>query len=212
MDRPLPARPEEGGREAEVDADACLMLRFQNGDVHAFETLFSRHAHALVNFAYRFVRNREIAEELAQEVFLRVYDAAATYRVEARFRTWLYRIATNLCLNELRRPRRRAAHESLDSPSGDKTQGRPMDLVDDARPDPEAQLGRRDVAREIARALGKLPEKQRTAFVLNKYQELSYLEVAEVMNSTEKAVKSLIHRAKEGIAAQLAPLMRELMK
>jgi RNA polymerase sigma-70 factor, ECF subfamily len=207
-----PVLPRTGGREAGTDDDAQLMLRFKEGDVEAFECLFSRHSRALVSFAYRFVRDRETAEELAQEVFLRVHDAAATYRVEAKFTTWLYRIATNVCLNELRRPRFRAAHESLDAAAGGDPDSRSLDLPDEKRLSPEAALGRRDQARCIARALEGLPEKQRVAFVLNKYQELSYLEVAEAMKTSEKAVKSLIHRAKEGIASALAPLMRELIK
>jgi RNA polymerase sigma-70 factor, ECF subfamily len=207
-----PVLPQTGGREAEIDDDARLMLRFKEGDVGAFECLFSRHAKALVSFAYRFVRNRDTAEELAQEVFLRVHDAASSYRVEAKFTTWLYRIATNVCLNELRRPRFRAAHESLDVLAGEDPDTRPADLADKKALSPEAELGRRDLARQIARALERLPEKQRAAFVLNKYQELSYLEVAEAMNTSEKAVKSLIHRAKERIASALAPLMVELLR
>jgi len=105
----------EETRDGSLDTDAQLMLRFQAGDLRAFESLFWRHSRPLVNFAYRFVRSRETAEELAQEVFLRVHDAAPLYRAQAKFTTWLYRIATNVCLNELRRPRFRAVHQSLDA-------------------------------------------------------------------------------------------------
>ena len=110
-----------------TDADAQLMLRFQAGDLAAFESLFGRRSRALINFAYRFVRNREVAEELAQDIFIRVYDASSGYRVEAKFTTWLYRIATNVCLNEIRRPHFRARHASIDSPASSDPDDRPFD-------------------------------------------------------------------------------------
>jgi RNA polymerase sigma-70 factor (ECF subfamily) len=186
------------------------MLRFKAGDLEAFEVLFARHVRAVVNFAYRFVRSRAVAEELAQEVFLRVHDSAAGYRPEAKFTTWLYRIATNVCLNEVRKPRFRAVHESIDGdPSGDGSE--PMDLPDSGRDGPERVLQKRAVAQALKEALDRLPEKQRVAFVLGKYQELSYAEISEVMQISEKAVKSLIHRAKEALAQRLRPLLPELL-
>jgi RNA polymerase sigma-70 factor (ECF subfamily) len=199
-------------RAAKPDADAALMLRFQAGDLAAFESLFERHSRALVGFAYRFVRDREVAEELAQDVFLRVCDAAGTYRPEARFTTWLYRIATNVCLNEVRKPRFRLKHQSLSQPSGEGPDSPPTEIVDDAAADPVADLQRGDISRTIGQALALLPEKQRAAFVLNKYQELSYAEVAGVLHISEKAVKSLIHRAKETLSLKLKHLTPELMK
>jgi len=194
---------------AALDTDAQLMLRFKAGEVEAFEALFSRHSAALVGFAYRFVRNREAAEELAQEVFLRVHDAAPHYRPDAKFTTWLYRIATNICLNEVRRPRFRAGHQSLDS--ADDPDCRPVELADTAKPPADVLLQRRAVSDALRKALARLPQKQRAAFILNKYQELSYAEVAEVLGVTEKAVKSLIHRAKEGLASMLQPILTELL-
>ena len=100
-----------------LDTDAQLMLQFKAGDLRAFERLFARHMRPIVNFAYKFVRNREIAEELTQEIFIRVHDAAAGYRPEAKFTTWLYKIATNVCLNEIRRPYFRATHYSISAVS-----------------------------------------------------------------------------------------------
>jgi RNA polymerase sigma-70 factor, ECF subfamily len=194
-----------------ADADAQLMLRFQAGDRDAFEILFSRHIRALMNFAFRFVRNREIAEELAQEVFLKVNDAAPSYRPEAKFTTWLYRIATNVCLNEIRRPTFRIRHQSLESGLCGGEEYAATDPVDSGTASPDKMLQRRAVAEALRRALGNLPEKQRLAFILNKYQELSYAEVAEVMKTSEKAVKSLIHRAKEAMAERLKPLLPELL-
>jgi RNA polymerase sigma-70 factor (ECF subfamily) len=196
-------------QESGVDADAQLMLRFKEGDLQAFEALFSRHVRPVMNFAYRFVRNREVAEELAQEIFLRVHDAARTYEPHAKFTTWLYRIATNVCLNEIRRPQFRAHHESLNPRADDEERTR--GLPDSREPAPDALMERRAIAAALRRSLAQLPDKQRAAFILNKYQELSYAEVAEVMGTSEKAVKSLIHRAKESLAEILEPLLPELL-
>jgi RNA polymerase sigma-70 factor (ECF subfamily) len=150
------------------------------------------------------------AEELAQEVFLRVHDAAPSYRPEAKFTTWLYRIATNICLNEIRRPQYKAVHESLNGPN--RADVRPLTLEDKTQLLPDAALERRAVSIALRKALDGLSEKQHVAFVLNKYQELSYAEVAEVMQLSEKAVKSLIHRAKEAMAERLKPLLPGLLK
>jgi len=181
------------------DSDARLMLRFKDGDAGAFELLFSRHLHAIVNFSYRFVRNRQIAEELAQEIFLKVYTGASGYEAQAKFTTWLYRIATNVCLNEIRKPRFRATHEPLEE-TLPVNSGTALD----------AHLDRRAIAHAIRRALEQLPVKQRAAFILNKYQELSYAEVSEIMGISEQAVKSLIHRAKETLAETLKGSLPEL--
>jgi RNA polymerase sigma-70 factor (ECF subfamily) len=201
----------EESQTLSIDPDAELMLRFKAGDLEAFELLFSRHVRPLVNFAYKFVRNRDVAEELAQEIFLRVHDAGPTYRAEAKFTTWLYRIATNVCLNEVRKPSFKAVHESIDAPSEDRPNGNPMEVEDCTQVDPLRQLERLSVSSALKSALEQLPEKQRLAFILNKYQDLSYAEVAQVLRISEKAVKSLIHRAKEAMAARLMPLMSELL-
>jgi RNA polymerase sigma-70 factor (ECF subfamily) len=145
---------------ATPDADAQLMLRFKAGDLAAFEDLFARHARSLVNFAFRFVRNREVAEELAQEVFIKVHDAAPTYRPEAKFTTWLYRIATNVCLNETRRAHYRAHHESLDAPSSDDPDARPLELADTTRMSADTLLERRAVSESLKQALATLPRSE----------------------------------------------------
>jgi RNA polymerase sigma-70 factor (ECF subfamily) len=211
LDRNFLVAMREDSQPAVVDIDVELMLGFQAGDLQAFETLFSRHARSVVNFAYRFVRNREIAEELAQEIFLKVHDAAPKYRVEAKFTTWLFRIATNVCLNEIRRPYFRASHQSLDTLLPDDCEGRPVELEDTERPGPHAVMERRAIAAALKQALDQLPEKQRLAFILNKYQDFSYAAVAEIMKVSEKAVKSLIHRAKEAMAERLKAVSPELL-
>ena len=191
------------------DSDAGLMLRFKDGDAEAFNRLFARHTRAVVNFAYRFVRNRGMAEELAQEIFLRVYEAAAGYQVQAKFTTWLYRIATNVCLNEIRKPHVRAVLKN-DENNGDATQ-RENSNLGSVPVLQDRLLEQQAVSRALRQALEQLPEKQRAAFILNKYQELSYGEVAETMKISEKAVKSLILRAKETLAGKLKPLLPELI-
>ena len=140
-----------------------------------------------------------------------MHDAAPAYRPDARFTTWLYRIATNVCLNEIRRPRFKAIHESLDLLADCEPDGAVRELADTSLAGADALLERRAVSSALRNALERLPEKQRVAFVLNKYQELSYAEVAEVMKTSEKAVKSLIHRAKEAMAERLRPLMPGLL-
>jgi RNA polymerase sigma-70 factor (ECF subfamily) len=197
---------------AAEDSNAALMLRFKDGDTEAFEQLFARHTRAVVNFAYRFVRDRGMAEELAQEIFLKVYEAAAGYQVQAKFTTWLYRIATNVCLNEIRKPHVRAALKNEEN-SGDAPRcvNSQASGICDSSVFPELHLERQAISNALKRVLGQLPEKQRTAFILNKYQELSYGEVAEIMKISEKAVKSLIHRARETLAERLKPLLPELI-
>jgi len=201
---------EDTGAEV-LDLDAQLMLRFKNGDRSAFDRLFTKHTRSIVNFAYRFVRNREIAEELAQEVFLKVYENAAGYSARAKFTSWLYTIATNVCLNEIRKPQFRARHQPLEYLRPDGGRDEEMKIEIGTTVGPDTIFERQAIAAVIKDALERIPEKQRIAFILNKYQELSYAEVAEVLDSTEKAVKSLIHRAKEALAERLQPLMSELL-
>jgi RNA polymerase sigma-70 factor (ECF subfamily) len=191
------------------DADAQLMLRFKEGDAEAFEHLFLRHTRAIINFAYRFVRNREVAEELAQEIFLRVYEGVGGYEPRAKFTTWLYRIATNVCLNEIRKPHFRARHMSLTITTSHEADAA---IVEPATADKSnMRLVQQAIAQAIRQALEQIPLKQRIAFILNKYQELSYSEVAEIMRISEKAVKSLIHRAKETLAGKLKPSLPGLL-
>jgi RNA polymerase sigma-70 factor, ECF subfamily len=184
------------------DPDVKLMLRFKAGDVEAFNRLFSRYMRAMVNFACRFVHNREQAEELAQDIFLKMYEGAKGYTAQAKFTTWLYRIAANVCLNEVRKPHFRAVHQPLPEEHSDDPLHSSGELQ--VNPEPEKLLERQALAKALREALILIPENQRIAFILNKYQELSYSEVSDIMKISEKAVKSLIHRAKETLAERLA--------
>jgi len=172
------------------------MLAFREGDAAAFETLFRRWAGPLLRYLERMLRDAAVAEELVQEAFLRVHRARDSYRAEARFSTWLYRIGTNLALNELRKPGRHAQHESVDEEEGPvlAASDPPGDALADAR---------RGIAR-VDRALGALPERQRAALWLVAVEGQSYAEVAGALETSEQAVKALVHRARASVAEQVA--------
>ena len=180
----------------EADADAKLMLAFQAGDRAAFESLFRRHTPALVSFLARMVKDRGRAEELAQEVFIRIYNARERYEARARFSTWMFGIAHNLALNDLDRAYRR--HERpLEPGTGE--------LGADPAPGPDQLLDARRAGERLENALGELPERQRAALLLRSNEGLAYDEIAEALGVSRSSVKSLIHRARE----RLSELLRE---
>lgn len=181
------------------------MLGVKAGDDLSFELLLQKYRTPLVNFLYRMVRDQATAEDLAQEVFLRVYRARKSYAPSARFTTWLFRIATNVALNALRDGRRRARELALDEPR-DGDDGRPALELPDGAPSAEQRLVARERARQIRRAILALPDKQRAAVVLHKYHEMDYDEIARILGCTESALKSLLFRAYEALRAELAPL------
>ena len=184
------------------DPDAELLLAFQRGDESAFRTLFERHARAMVAFCNHFVRNPARAEELAQDVFLKLHQAAPRYQPSARFKTFLYRIATNHCLNELRRGEQVARREARGRPD-DEPQD--LDALPGSAPTPEQEAAGGALARAVQALLDRLPEKQRAAFVLCRFQGLSYEEIAVTLDTSVPAVKSLVHRATVTAAGALAP-------
>ena len=174
--------------------DAAIMLRVAEGDESGFNYLVEKHHRAMIHFLFRMVRNQAIAEELAQEVFLRVYRSRESYRAEAKFTTWLYRIATNLAVNNARDTRReRTAHPLyLDAP--DPESGATPDVADD-EPTAEQRLMRDARMRAIRTHVMDLPERQRMAVVMHKYQGMDYRQIAEVLKLSESATKSLLFRA-----------------
>src|SRR5580765_4028637 len=159
-------------------SDVQLMLDVKAGDEQSFELLLRRYRTPLVNFLYRMVRNSAVAEDLAQEVFLRVYRARKEYAPSAKFTTWMFRIATNLALNSIRDNRHRQMETSIDQAvaTGDEEQ-RTMEIADH-RPSVEQELVARTRSEIILRAVHALPEKQRAAVLLHEYQELDYDEIA----------------------------------
>ncbi|MBI5069240.1 MAG: RNA polymerase sigma factor [Deltaproteobacteria bacterium] len=182
------------------DPDAALLLAFQRGDESAFRTLFERHARSMVAFCHHFVRDQARAEELAQDVFLKLHQAAPRYQPSARFQTFLYRIASNHCLNELRR----GEHQARRAAGADGEPAEPDALPGHGATPEEAARGAA-LERAVARMLAGLPEKQRLALVLCRFQGLSYEEIAGVLETTVPAVKSLVHRATVAAAEALAP-------
>lgn len=185
---------------ANLERDAELMLRVRDGCTSSFSLLLERHRLAVIHFLYRMVQNQAVAEELAQEVFLRVYRSRTSYEPTAKFTTWLFRIATHLALNNIRDGRHEKGQESLDNEVADGLARQ----VPDRLPTVEQSL-LKDVRRqEIRQAIEALPEKQRAAVLMHKYQEMEYSQIAGALGCSESAVKSLLFRAYETLRSRLA--------
>ena len=185
---------------AALDLDTELMVRVKEGDGASFGVLLEKHRSPVVHFLYRMVQNHAVAEELAQEVFLRVYRSRSTYEPTAKFTTWLFRIATHLALNALRDGKNERLQERLDDDSSDM----PVRQVSDLRPSVEQSLVYQAKLDEVRRAVAALPEKQRAAVLMHKYEEMEYTQIARVLSCSESAVKSLLFRAYETLRARLA--------
>ncbi|MEK7754319.1 MAG: RNA polymerase sigma factor [Acidobacteriota bacterium] len=183
-----------------LERDAELMLRVREGDSLSFSLLLEKHRGPVIHFLYRMVLNQAIAEELAQEVFLRVYRSRATYEPTAKFTTWLFRIATHLALNSIRDGRNEKLQESLDREVLDG----PVRQVATGEPNVEQLLVRQARLLEVRQAIESLPAKQRAAVLMHKYDEMEYSQIAGVLNCSESAVKSLLFRAYEALRARLA--------
>jgi RNA polymerase sigma-70 factor (ECF subfamily) len=186
------------------DPDIRLMLRVRADEPGAFAELVARFQNRLVAVMHHVVGNAEEAEDLAQEVFLRVYRARAKYRPRSKFSTWLFTIANNLALNSLRARLRRPAVSLKTQDSGPLGPRPAEQLVRDPRSGPVQRIQREELAAIIARALEDLNERQRVAVVLNKFEDMNYAEIAEVMNLSVKAVKSLLSRARMNLRAALS--------
>jgi RNA polymerase sigma-70 factor (ECF subfamily) len=185
-----------------AEADSQLMLRVKEGDEPSFALLLQRFRVPVYQFLNRMVQSPAVAEELAQEVFLRVYRARATYEPSAKFTTWLYRISTHLALNYLRDSRKERDHVRLD----DTLEiGSPIQVASSGSTIEET-LVEDDRVQRIRRAVGELPEKQRVAVLMHKYQEMNYRQIAELLDTSESAVKSLLFRAYESLRVKLADL------
>ncbi len=189
------------GTPLDLLSDAEIMLRVKAGDDSAFDHLVEKFRRPLVGFMYRLSRNPAVAEDLAQEVFLRVYRSRRTYKAEARFTTWLYRIATNLAVNHARDTRvERTQSSSLDEPEPET--GATVDVADGA-PSAEERLLREERMAAIRSHVEALPERQKMAVILHKYQGMDYREIAEVLDLSESATKSLLFRAYETLRDKL---------
>jgi RNA polymerase sigma-70 factor, ECF subfamily len=186
--------------DAMVDAD--VMIRVKNGDDAAFEYLVTKFRRPMMSFMYRMARNSAVAEELVQEVFLRVYRSRATYNAEAKFSTWLYRIATNLAVNHARDTKYERPELSVNLDEPDSETGQVLDLADGA-PTAEQVLLRRERLAAIRQHVQNLPERQRMAVLMHKYQGMDYRQIAEVLKLSESATKSLLFRAYETLREKL---------
>lgn len=185
------------------------MLRVRDGDKAAFEALYRRHARAVLNYVHRMLGARERAEEVTQDVFVKLYGARAGYEPSAKFTTYLYRIATNACLNERARAEHQVASFSLDQALGDDPAGRRPELADAEAAAADEALAREATARRIRAALDRLTDTQRAALVMREYDDRSYEEIAESLATTVPAVKGLIHRAREALREHLKDLETE---
>jgi RNA polymerase sigma-70 factor, ECF subfamily len=187
---------------AEGYTDAEVMLRVKAGDQSAFDYLVQKYRRPLVSFMYRMARNTAAAEDLAQEVFLRVYRSRQTYEASAKFTTWLYRIATNLAVNHARdtRHERPEVTVSLDEP--DEETGTTLDVADGTITAEEALLRRERMA-AIRSKVEALPERQKLAVIMHKYQQMDYKQIADVLKLSESATKSLLFRAYQTLRDQL---------
>lgn len=188
------------GASVALDCDAELMLRVKDGDGASFGLLLAKYRASVNHFLYRMVQDQAISEELAQEVFLRVYRSRETYEPTAKFTTWLFRIATHLALNWLRDEKNERLQQRLDETSEDA----PMREVADRSPSVEQRLLHQVNLDEVRQAVAALPDKQRAAVLMHKYDEMEYSQIAKVLSCSESAVKSLLFRAYETLRVRLA--------
>jgi RNA polymerase sigma-70 factor, ECF subfamily len=198
----LDSRPDQAAGGLDPASDAAIMLRVAAGDESGLNYLVEKYHRPMIHFLFRMVRNQAIAEELAQEVFLRVYRSRASYRAEAKFSTWLYRIATNLAVNQARDTKHERAAQTVYLDSPDAETGTIPEVADD-EPSVEQRLLRDERMAAIRRHVMALPERQRLAVVMHKYQGMDYRQIGEVLKLSESAIKSLLFRAYQTLRDKL---------
>ena len=184
------------------------MHRIQAGETGAFALLVELYQSSVLNTVYKYVGNRAIAEELTQDIFVRVYRARETYERKAKFDTWLYRIVFNLCVNAAEYGKRRRAL-SLDYDGGSGTSDGPILVDDPGAETPLAQLEREELREHVRAAISRLPPQQRAALIMSRFQGLPYQEIAESLGTTVEAIKSLLFRARENLRQQLSQYLQE---
>jgi RNA polymerase sigma-70 factor (ECF subfamily) len=199
---PKPAPLGLGNYGADETSDAAVMLRVAAGDESGFKYLVEKHHRAMIHFLFRMVRNQAVAEELAQEVFLRVYRSRESYRAEAKFTTWLYRIATNLAVNHARDTKHERAAQNVYLDQPDEETGSTPDVADD-EPTVEQNLLREERMSAIRQHVMALPERQRMAVLMHKYKGMDYRQIGDVLKLSESATKSLLFRAYQTLRDKL---------
>lgn len=186
-----------------TQTDEALMARVARGGADAFEVLVDRHLNSVVTFCYTFCRDRDGAEDLAQEVFLRVFRNSKSWRPVAKFTTWLYRVAANLCINESKKARLRRT-VSLDGPMDNNPDAtRIVEKMAGGEDGPFTEAERHEAGRLIEQAIRALPEDQRVTLVLVERQNLPYKDVSEILGVTVSAVKMRVKRARENLRQAL---------
>ena len=190
--------------------DTILMLRTKDGDQAAFKELVEKHKISVLNLCLRFTGNKPDAEDLSQDVFMRIFQAAPRYEAKAAFTTWMYRIAVNLCLNYQRR-KKLLTFFSIDSNHGSEEdhQRKIPDIISSERPDTDFEKKERQ--QFVQKAIQSLPENQRTVVILYRYQNLSYQEIADTLETSVSAVESRLFRAKLNLKKKLLPLLEKGM-
>jgi RNA polymerase sigma-70 factor (ECF subfamily) len=188
--------------ELDPHSDAAIMLRVAAGDETGFNYLVEKYHRQIIHFLFRMVHNQAVAEEMAQEVFLRVYRSRESYRAEAKFTTWLYRIATNLAVNHARDTKHERSAQTIYLDSPDEETGTRPDVADD-EPTVEQRLMRDERMAAIRTYVMALPERQRMAVLMHKYQEMDYKQIGEVLKLSESATKSLLFRAYQTLRGEL---------
>jgi RNA polymerase sigma-70 factor (ECF subfamily) len=196
------ARPNALTDGLDPASDAAVMLRVAAGDEEGFNFLVQKYHRAMIHFLFHMVRNQAIAEEMAQEVFLRVYRSRESYRAEAKFTTWLYRIATNLAVNHARDTRHERSAQTIYLDAPDEETGTTPDVADD-EPSVEQRLMRDERMTAIRTHVMALPERQRMAVLMHKYQGMDYRQIGEVLKLSESATKSLLFRAYQTLRDKL---------
>jgi len=191
---------------AQTDPDAALMLRVKRGNRAAFTELVEKYKQPVMNFIFRTLRDETEAEDLAQNVFLQVYKSRRRYEQTAKFSTWLFTIARNLCLNELRRRSRHPAESLEEKPVENEDQPR-QQFEDKSQIAPPEKLLHGELEQKILEALDGLPENQRSAILLCRQEDLSYEEIAGILGCSLSATKSLIHRGRETLKEKLKPYL-----
>ncbi len=182
--------------------DAAVMLRVRAGDQAAFDYLVQKYRRPMVRFMYRMAHNTAAAEDLAQEVFLRVYRSRENYEASAKFTTWLYRIASNLAVNHARDTRHERAENQVSLDEPDEDTGMTMDVADSTL-SVEENIVRRERMMAIREKVHALPERQKLAVIMHKYQQMDYKQIGKVLKLSESATKSLLFRAYETLRVQL---------
>lgn len=194
--------PATADANAAESTDAEVMLRVKAGDDAAFDFLVRKYRRPIINFMYRMAHNSAAAEDLAQEVFLRVYRSRSSYEASAKFTTWLYRIATNLGMNYTRDTRHERPENIMNLDEPDEETGQSPDLAD-RTPSVEEEIMRRERLRAIRQKVEALPERQKVAVLMHKYQQMDYRQIADVLKLSESATKSLLFRAYETLRTEL---------